>query len=135
MLENLEGDSVNPAISHNSKIKFVYHPVNNRNIESGMMPTRKGIMPKKFEVHQQNVEAHQALAISFHDIKIGDECSNIKAMLLSAEPIHMLCKLVKVQSAPDVDMKCFDGNVLEYHFFRALFREVLRVRLKIQEVD
>ena len=43
MLEDLEGGNVNPAISHNSKIKFVYNPVNNRNIESGMMPTRKGL--------------------------------------------------------------------------------------------
>ena len=42
MLEDLEGGNVNPAISHNSKIKFVYNPVNNRSIESGMMPTRKG---------------------------------------------------------------------------------------------
>ena len=49
MLENLEGHSVNPAISHNSNINIAYNPVNNRNIESGMMPTRKGIMPKKFE--------------------------------------------------------------------------------------
>ena len=55
MLENLEGDSVNPAISHNSKINIAYNPVNNRNIEPGMMPTRKGIMPKKFEAHQQNM--------------------------------------------------------------------------------
>ena len=35
----------------------------------------------------------------------------------------MLFKL-KVQSAPDVDMECFDGNVLEYHYFMVLFREV-----------
>ena len=43
------------AISHNSNINIAYNPVNNRNIESGMMPTRKGIMPKKFEAHQQNM--------------------------------------------------------------------------------
>ena len=55
VLENLEGDSVNPAISHNSKINIAYNPMNNRNIEPGMMPTRKGIMPKKFEAHQQNM--------------------------------------------------------------------------------
>ena len=53
VLEDLEGDSVNPAISHNSKIDTAYNPVNNRNTESGMMLTRKGIMPKKFEVHHQ----------------------------------------------------------------------------------
>ena len=119
----------NPAISHNSKINIAYNPVNNMNIESGMMPTRKGIMPKKFEA-QQNVEAHQAPDMSFHDIKIGDECSNIKAMLPSAEPADMLGKLLNVQSAPDVDMKCFDGNVLEYHYFMALFREVVESKIE-----
>ena len=36
MLEDLEGDNVNPAISHNSKINIAYNPVNNRNTDSGM---------------------------------------------------------------------------------------------------
>ena len=94
-----------------------------------MMPTRKGIMPKKFNVHQ-NVEAHQAPAMSFHDIKIGDEYSNIKVMLPSAEPTDMLCKLLKVQSVPDVDKECFDGNALEYHYFMALFREVVESKIE-----
>ena len=93
------------------------------------MPTRKGIMPKKFEA-QQNVEAHQAPDMSFHDIKIGDECPNIKAMLPSAEPSDMLGKLLNVQSAPDVDMKCFDGNVLEYHYFMASFREFVESKIE-----
>ena len=123
IFEDLEGDNVNPAISHNSKIGIAYSPVNNRKIESGMMPTRKFIIPKKFEAHQRNVEAHQVPAMSLHDIKIGDECSNIKAMLSSAEPTDMLCKLLKVP-APDVDIECFDGNVLEYHYVMALFRVV-----------
>ena len=127
--EDLEGDNVNLAISHNAKIDIACNPVNNRNIESGMMPTRKDIMPKKFEAHQ-NVEAHQAPAMFFYDIKIGDECSNIKAMLPSREPTDMLCKLLKVQSAPDMDMECFDGNVSEYHYFMALFREVVESKIE-----
>ena len=130
MLEDLEGDSVNPAISHNSKINIAYNPVNNRHIKSEMMPTRKGIVPKKLEAHQQNVEAHQAPRVSFHDKNIGDECSNIKAMLPFAEPTDMLCKLLKVQSAPDVDMECFDGNVLEYHYFMGLFREIVESKVE-----
>ena len=129
VLEDLEGDNFNPAISHNSKINVACNPVNNMNNESGMMPTRKGIMPKKFEAHQ-NVEPHQVPAMSFHDIKISDECSNIKAMLPTAETTDMLCKLLKVQSAPDVDMECFDGNVLEYHYFMGLFREVVESKIE-----
>ena len=42
----------------------------------------------------------------------------------------MLCKLLKVQSAPDVDMECFDVNVLEYHYFMALFREVVESKIE-----
>ena len=124
MFEDLEGDCVNPEISHNSKMGIAYNPVDNRNIEPGMKPIGKGVIPKKFEAHQKNVEAHQAPPMSFHDIKIGDECSNIKAMLPSAEPTDVLCKLLKVQSAPDKDMECFGDNVLEYHCFMGLFREV-----------
>ena len=135
MLEDLEGDSVNPAILHNSKIDITYSPENNRNFESGMMPARRDTMPKKFEAHQQNVETYQAPVMSFHDIRNGDKCSDIRAMLPSTEPTNILHKLLKVQSAPDIDVKCFDGNVLEYHYFMALFREALRVRLKIQESD
>ena len=51
MLEALESDIVNPAISHNSKINIADNPMNNSNIESAMMPTRKDIMPKKPEAH------------------------------------------------------------------------------------
>ena len=99
-----------------------------------MTPTRKGIMPKKFEAHQ-TVEAHQAPAMYFHDINIGDESSNIKAMLPSAEPTYMLYKLLKVQWASNVDMEYFDGNVLKYHYFMALFREVVESKIEIQEAD
>ena len=115
MLKDLEDDSVNLAISHNSKIDIAYNPLNNRNIESGIMPARKGVITKKLEAHQQNVEAHQAPVMSFHHIKIGDQCSDIKEMLPSPELTDMLYKLLNVQSAPDVDMECFDGSVLEYY--------------------
>ena len=63
VLEDLEDGSVNPLISHNSKINIAYNPMNNGNLESGMMPIRKGIMPQKFET-QRNVEACQAPVIS-----------------------------------------------------------------------
>ena len=68
VLEDLEGDSVNQAISHNSMIDIAYKPVDNRNIESGMMLARKGIMPRKFEAHQQNVGTHQPPVMYFQDI-------------------------------------------------------------------
>ena len=132
-LEDLEGDNFNPAISHNSKIDIAYNPVNNMDIESGMISTRKGIIPKKFEAHQ-NVEAHQAPDMFFHDIKIGGECSKIRAMLPSAEPTDMLCKLLKVQSALDMDMELM---VMSWNIFTSwrYSEKSLRVRLKVQDAD
>ena len=41
----------------------------------------------------------------------------------------MLCKLLWFQSGPDVDIKTFDGNVLNYHYFIALFREVVESKV------
>ena len=55
--------------------------MNNRNIQSGMMPARKENMSKKFEAHQQNVQAHQAPVMSFHDVWNYDKCSDKKTSL------------------------------------------------------
>ena len=41
----------------------------------------------------------------------------------------MLWKLLRLQSAPDVDIETFDGNVLNYHYFIALFREVVESKV------
>ena len=92
VLEDLDGDSVYSAISCDSKINIAWNPVNNRSIESGMMPARKGDMTKKFEAHQQNLEAHQAPVMSFHDGRIDDKCSDIKSIIISAEPVYILSK-------------------------------------------
>ena len=44
----------------------------------------------------------------------------------------VLCKLLQQQAAPDVDIDCFDGNPLNYHYFMALFCEI--VETKIQDL-
>ena len=41
----------------------------------------------------------------------------------------MLCKLLRLQSAPDVDIETFDGNVLNSHYFIPLFREVVESKV------
>ena len=41
------------------------------------------------------------------------------------ELCKMLCQLVKQQSAPLVDIEEFDGNPLQYTYFRSIFREVM----------
>ena len=39
------------------------------------------------------------------------------------------CKLLRLQSAPDVDIETFDGNALNYNYFMALFREVVESKV------
>ena len=41
-----------------------------------------------------------------------------------------MCKLLKLQAAPEVDMELFDGNVLNYHHFMALFKEVIEIKVE-----
>ena len=41
----------------------------------------------------------------------------------------MLCRLLQLQSALDVDIETFDGNVINYHYFIALFREVVESKV------
>ena len=41
----------------------------------------------------------------------------------------ILCKLLRLQSAPDVDIETFDGNILNYHYFMALFKEVVESKV------
>ena len=41
----------------------------------------------------------------------------------------ILCKPLRLQSAPDVDIETFDGNDLSYHYFIALFREVVESKV------
>ena len=42
----------------------------------------------------------------------------------------MLYQLVKEQSAPSVDIEVFDGNPLQYTYFRSMFREAVKKRIK-----
>ena len=41
----------------------------------------------------------------------------------------MLLQLVKQQSAPTVDIEEFDGNPLQYSYFRSMFREVAEKKI------
>ena len=42
----------------------------------------------------------------------------------------VLCKLLQQQAAPEVDIDCFDGNPLNYHYFMALFCEVVETKIE-----
>ena len=38
---------------------------------------------------------------------------------------EILCRLLKQQSALEVDIDCFNGNPLNYRYFMAIFKEVV----------
>ena len=41
----------------------------------------------------------------------------------------MMCNLLKRQSVPDIDIDEFDGNAINYHYFIALFKEVVQSKI------
>ena len=57
-----------------------------------------------------------------------DRCHNPK-VLESEDISEMLCKLLKLHAAPDVDVELFNGNTLNYHYFMALFKEVVESKI------
>ena len=42
---------------------------------------------------------------------------------------EILCRLMKQQSAPEVDIDCFDGNPVNYRYFMIIFKEVVENRI------
>ena len=42
---------------------------------------------------------------------------------------EILCRLIKQQSAPEIDTDSFDGNLLNYRYFMAIFKEVVENRI------
>ena len=45
------------------------------------------------------------------------------------EPTDILCKLLQQQAAPEVDIEYFDDNPWNYHYFMALFSEVVETKI------
>ena len=48
---------------------------------------------------------------------------------------NALCTLIQQQAAPAVDMEKFDGNLLNYHYFMALFSKVVEAKIKVPKED
>ena len=51
--------------------------------------------------------------------------ANLEKAVEDNEMGKMLCELVKQQSAPAVNIEEFDGNPLQYSYFRSMFQEVV----------
>ena len=60
--------------------------------------------------------------------RTGDE--TFGSQRSSIEVSDVLCQLLKQQSAPDVDIYVFDGNLLNFKYFMTFFREVVESAAK-----
>ena len=56
--------------------------------------------------------------------KPGERYKNVN-VLDSEDGSETLCKVLKLQAAPEVDMEPFDDNMLNYYHFMALFKDVV----------
>ena len=42
---------------------------------------------------------------------------------------EMMCELLRQQAAPDLEIDIFDGNPMDFHYFTAVFKEVVENKL------
>ena len=57
-------------------------------------------------------------------------CNSVERKNITETSSDALCKLLQLQAAPEVDMEQFDDNPLNYHYFMALFAEVLETKIE-----
>ena len=57
-----------------------------------------------------------------------ERVSRTRSSDLSQDLSGMMCDLLYHKSAPEVEIKTFRGGPLEYHYFFAVFREVVELK-------
>ena len=55
--------------------------------------------------------------------------SKTKSSDVSPDLSRMMCDLLHHQSAPEVEIETFRGDLLEYHYFISVFREVVELKI------
>ena len=63
-------------------------------------------------------------------VHLARGCSPVEKENIKETSCDALCKLLQLQAAPEVDMEQFDGNPLNYHYFMALFAEVVETKIE-----
>ena len=84
----------------------------------------------KQALHEKTVKENQSNVTRWAPSKSTGERYKKVNILNSEDVSETLCKLLKLQAAPEVDMELFDGNVLNYHHFMALFKEDVESKLE-----
>ena len=61
--------------------------------------------------------------------KFYQKTSNKKMLGAQDDSVNEMCRLLKQQSAPEIETDIFSGNPMEFHYFMAVFREVVEKRV------
>ena len=63
-------------------------------------------------------------------VHLARGCSTVEKKNIKETSSDALCKLLQLQAAPESDMEQFDGNPLNYHYYMALFAEVVETKIE-----
>ena len=54
---------------------------------------------------------------------------SVPAVTVDEGVSKMMCQLLKQQSAPDIDIDIFSGNPMNFHYFMAVFNEIVEKKV------
>ena len=54
---------------------------------------------------------------------------NVPAVAVDEDVSKMMCQLLKQRSAPDIDIDVFSGNPMDFHYFMAIFNEIVEKKV------
>ena len=63
-------------------------------------------------------------------LEINEERRKDKEEFTDTSVADMLCKMMKQQSAPEIDLDVFDGNLINFHYFMVVFRESVKQKIE-----
>ena len=62
--------------------------------------------------------------------EIKSERKKDKEKFTDTSVSDILCKMMKQQSAPEININVFDGNPLNFHYFMAVFKEAAEKKIE-----
>ena len=62
--------------------------------------------------------------------EIKSERKKDKEKFTDTSVSDILCKIMKQQSAPEININVFDGNPLNFHYFMAVFKEAVEKKIE-----
>ena len=81
---------------------------------------------RKSKPSEHNIPRNSTAPIPHEQENVEQNISSYEGNLIH---LNDLCQLLKIQSAPDVDMDYFSGDPLEYRYFISLFEELVEKKV------